>query len=164
EGYAARTTPRGAVDARVVVVDAGPVIFTARGQHNARADRAHRALEVESRAVAQRAAFDVCLLGWHPSLGRVRGERGSAQVVRHAAALVLEVGLVAVLEHDRAHHGERAAVDDDHLAAVVSRADGGLHRGGVLAWQWRCDEARHIHAAIGRDGDVSGGWTGGAGA
>ena len=57
-------------------------------------------------------------------LRAVGRDRGRTEVVRNAAALILGVGLVAVLQHDRAHGRERARGELHDFAAV---------RGGLIS-------------------------------
>ena len=81
---AARVVGRGRAEARVVVVDAAGVVLGQRGHVDARTDGAHRVLEVQRLAPAQRAAFDVVLLGRHPGSRTVGRDDGRSQVVRDA--------------------------------------------------------------------------------
>ena len=80
----------------------------------------------------------------------VRRHRGGAEVVRHAAALVLGVRLVAVAQDDRLLRRHGGRVDDDDLAAGRRAAAGRLHDGRALArLEWR-DEARDVDAGCRR--------------
>ena len=109
---------------------------------DARADRAHRVLEVQVGAVAQRAALDVVLLRRHPGARAVRRNRDGAQIVRHAAALVLEVGLVAVRAARWCSSPSCVAAD---TTRPRRRRRAGCTCAVCFARQRRRDEARDVH-------------------
>src|SRR5262249_28321813 len=91
---------RGTGHARIVVIDPCGGILGARCHVDARADRANGVLEVQSRAIAQRAPLDVVLLRRDVPLRRIGRYRERAQIVRNAATLVLEVVAIAVRKND----------------------------------------------------------------
>ena len=143
----------GAGDAGVIVVDTFAQILLIGSQHDTRADGAHGVLEIQPGPVAQGSALDVVLFGGNPRLGAVRGNGGRTEVVGNAATLVLEIGLVAVLQHDGAHEAQPAGADDHELGTVARRR---RDRCGALAGQRRRDESRNVDAgAVGADGKVT---------
>ena len=95
-----------------------------------------------------------CLEGTHADCA-VRRHGGGAEVVRHAAALVLEVRLVAVTQDDGLLRRHRGRVHDHDLAAGRHAAGGCLHDGRALTRLRRRDESRDVHqAAVAVDGHV----------
>lgn len=74
--------------------DASGQILGHRSDVDSGADDPHGVLEVQTGAVAQRAALDVVLLRRYVGLRAVPQDGSGAQVVRDAALLVFEVRLV----------------------------------------------------------------------
>ena len=154
---AARVERRRARDARVVVIDALRVVLGARLQVDARADRANRVLEVE--AAGRRGSMPrltlSCLEGT-PGRAAVRRDRRGAEVVRHAAALVLRIRDVAVAQHDGPLDGHRRAVHDHDFAADRLAADWVCTAAVLSPGSGGRDEPRDVHAvAVGAHRDVA---------
>ena len=104
-------------------------------QVDARADCAHRVLEVEIAAAAKRATLDVVLLRRHPCRRAIRGDHRRSEVVGHAAARILEVRIVAVTQHDRVDVCQGGRIDHHHFTAALDATDLGDDIGRFLAGQ-----------------------------
>ena len=141
---AERVEDRGAGQAGVVVVDArraGPRRCVARSMRELIARTVF--WKFRPRAVAQRAALDVVLLGRHPGLLAVRRDRGRAEVVRACRGPGSRSRACRCGAGRWCGCSVIAAGVDDHAPRRRAAAVG-CTVGGALARQRRRDEARDV--------------------
>src|SRR5262245_5433804 len=144
-------------DAGIVEIESRGKVLAVVAEIDARGDRAHGALEVQIRPIAQRTALDVVLLRRHPGGRAVRRDDRRAEIVRDTAALVFEIRQIAVLQDDRTQYAHAACIDAHYLATVVHRSVLGLYVCSFLARQARSDKARdQQRIAVSADRDMSG--------